>query len=167
MQRIAITGPESSGKTTLAKALAAYFGVPWVGEFARGYLDGSGRPYVEEDLLHMAEGQLRAEQRVAAQRPDVLVCDTDLLVIRIWSQEKFGRVDPRLEAMVREATYHRTLLCKPDLPWEPDPLRENPHDRDRLFGIYQQELEAFGRHYSVIEGDRKERLHRAVHAVIG
>ena len=167
MQRIAITGPESSGKTTLARALAAHFGVPWVPEFARDYLAELDRPYVEEDLLRIAEGQLEAEQRIASERPSMLVCDTDLLVVRIWSQEKFGRVDPRLEAMVREAEYHRTLLCRPDLPWEPDPLRENPHDRDRLFGLYEQELNALGRTYAVIQGERMERLHRAVHAVVG
>ena len=140
MQRIAITGPESSGKTTLARALAAHFGVPWVPEFAREYLKDLDRPYVKEDLLCIAEGQLEAERRIASGRPSMLVCDTDLLVIRIWSQEKFERVDPRLEELVRGTEYHHTLLCKPDLPWEPDPLRENPHDRDRLFGIYEQEL---------------------------
>ena len=166
MKRVAITGPESSGKTTLARALAAHIGVPWVPEFAREYLEGLDRPYVEEDLLRIAEGQLRAEQRVASERPAVLVCDTDLFVIRIWSQDKFGRVDPRLETLVHETNYHHTLLCKPDLPWEPDPLRENPHDRDRLFGIYEQELNALGRTYAVIEGERMERLHRAVHAVV-
>lgn len=167
MQRIAITGPESSGKTTLARALAAHFGLPWVPEFAREYLADLRRPYDEEDLLCIAEGQLEAEQRVAAERPSMLVCDTDLLVIRIWSQEKFGRVDSRLEELVDGTEYHHTLLCRPDLPWEPDPLRENPHDRDRLFGIYEQELNALGRTYAVIQGERTERLHRAVHAVAG
>ena len=167
MQRIAITGPESSGKTTLARALAAHFGVPWVPEFAREYLEGLDRPYVEDDLLRIAEGQLEAEQRIASGRPAMLVCDTDLLVVRIWSQEKFGRVDPRLEELVDGTEYHRTLLCRPDLPWEPDPLRENPHDRDRLFGLYEQELNALGRTYAVIQGERTERLHRAVHAVVG
>ncbi|MCB0786846.1 MAG: ATP-binding protein [Flavobacteriales bacterium] len=165
MKRIAITGPESSGKTTLARALAAHFGVPWVPEFAREYLKDLDRPYVKEDLLRIAEGQLEAERRIASGRPSMLVCDTDLLVIRIWSQEKFERVDPRLEELVRGTEYHHTLLCKPDLPWEPDPLRENPHDRDRLFGIYEQELNALGRTYAVIQGERMERLHRAVHAL--
>ena len=167
MQRIAITGPESSGKTTLARALAAHFGVPWVPEFARDYLAELDRPYVEEDLLRIAEGQLETEQRIASERPSMLVCDTDLLVVRIWSQEKFGRVDPRLEELVHRTEYHRTLLCRPDLPWEPDPLRENPLDRDRLFGLYEQELNALGRTYTVIHGGRTERLHRAVHAVAG
>ena len=167
MQRIAITGPESSGKTTLARALAAHFGVPWVPEFAREYLKDLDRPYVKEDLLRIAEGQLEAERRIASGRPSMLVCDTDLLVIRIWSQEKFGRVDPRLEELVDGTEYHRTLLCRPDLPWDPDPLRENPLDRDRLFGLYEQELNALGRTCAVIQGERTERLHRAVHAVVG
>lgn len=165
MWRIAITGPESSGKTTLAKALAAHFGAPWVPEYAREYLEGLGRPYLEEDLLRIAEGQLAAERRIVGSASEYVFCDTDLLVIRIWSQEKFGRVDPRLGAIMREVNYHRTLLCRPDLPWEPDPLRENPHDRDRLFTLYEEALKASGRSYTTVHGDPMERLHRAVHAI--
>ncbi len=162
MLRIAITGPESSGKTTLAKALAAHYGVPWVPEFAREYLEGLGRPYVEEDLVRIAEGQREAEERSAEQKPSILICDTDLLVIRIWAREKFGRVDPRLEEMTSALPYQHALLCRPDIPWAPDPLRENPDDRERLFAVYQTELEASKRPYVIVHGNRQERLHHAV-----
>ncbi|MCB9201030.1 MAG: ATP-binding protein [Flavobacteriales bacterium] len=168
MQRIAITGPESSGKTTLARALAAHFGVPWVPEFAREYLEGLDRPYVEEDLLRIAEGQLEAEQRVASERPSPCWCATPTCS---WSASGRRRSSEGWTRAWRswwmETEYHHTLLCRPTSPGSPDPLRENPLDRDRLFGLYEQELNALGRTYAVIQGERTERLHRAVHAVAG
>ena len=94
MKKIIITGPESSGKTTLAKALAAHFKTVSVPEFAREYIDQLGRPYVESDLLEIAKGQLRLENEMAKRASNFLFCDTDLITIKIWALDKFGKCDP-------------------------------------------------------------------------
>ncbi|MCB9170418.1 MAG: ATP-binding protein [Flavobacteriales bacterium] len=164
-RRIAITGPESSGKTTLARAVAAHYGAPWVPEFAREYLERIDRPYVEADLIAIAKGQLAAEEARADASDPLLVCDTDMITLRIWSQEKYGRVAPELEQLMQGTHYDLALLCRPDIPWEYDPLRENPHDRDRLFEVYHETLIELQRPFVIIEGDRRDRLHRAVHAI--
>lgn len=172
VQKIVITGAESSGKTTLAEALAAHFGTLRVHEAARSYLDakaafGTTAGYVEQDLLAIARLQVQLEDSAVAhtQDPPLLFCDTDLITIRIWGEEKYGRSDPWVVRMTEERPYALWLLCSPDIPWEPDPLRENPHDRDRLFTRYAEMLRALGKPFVVVSGDRDARLAQAVAAV--
>lgn len=168
MRKVVITGAECSGKSTLSEDLANYYGVPWVPEMARQYLDGIDRPYDERDLLKIAELQLRAEEESMEGSPQdkaLLVCDTDLITIRIWGEEKYGRSDPSIVQMTEERSYNLWLLCRPDIPWVYDPQRENPHDRDRLFAVYEATLKKLGKPYVVIEGDREERLQQAKAAV--
>ena len=164
MRKVVITGPESSGKTTLAMDLSAHFDAPWVPEQARPYLEVRQGQYEEADLLHIARAQLNAED--LHTDTDLLICDTDLITIRIWGEEKFGRSDPWIIQTTEERTYDHWLLCSPDIPWEPDPLRENPHDRDRLFGVYHDLLMKLGKPFTVIRGDPDERLRAAVTAVM-
>lgn len=174
MRRIVITGPESSGKTTLAQDLAAHYGTAWVHEAARNYLaartaSGSAGAYEEGDLLAIARFQLRVEDGCAAaigkEDPQLLFCDTDLITIRIWGEEKYGRSDPWIVERTEQRPYDLWLLCAPDMPWEPDPLRENPHDRDRLFTVYERTLQRLKKPYVVMRGDRDARLRAAVHAI--
>jgi NadR type nicotinamide-nucleotide adenylyltransferase len=164
---VAVVGPESSGKTTISRALADALGAPWVPEHARMYLGATGGVYGEADLLHIAQGQLLAEEHALACHPTYLVCDTDLVTILVWAREKYGRCDPRIERMARRRTYAHRLLCAPDMPWEPDPLRESPHDRDRLFRVYADTLEELGVPYTVLRGSPEERLAAALACVHG
>ncbi len=168
MRKVVITGAECSGKSTLSEDLAKYYGVPWVPEMARQYLEVLGRPYDEEDLLKIAELQLYTEEERAVKvtgSKSLLVCDTDLITIRIWGEEKYGRSDPWIVQMTEERSYNLWLLCRPDIPWVYDPQRENPHDRDRLFAVYEATLKKLGKPYVVIEGDREESLQQAKAAV--
>jgi NadR type nicotinamide-nucleotide adenylyltransferase len=170
IRKVAVLGPECSGKTTLSKALAAHFGATWVAEVARGYLERTDGAYKEPDLLLIAKAQL-AEERAMFEAhsigpPSFLFCDTEMITIRIWSQEKYGRVDTALERLVQQNNYDHFLLCRPDIPWEADPLRENPTDRDRLFHLYEAALIELGRPYTIIEGTPEQRLHRSVAAVL-
>lgn len=166
MMRIAIIGPESSGKTTLCAALSAHFGAPRVPEFARSYLEERDGRYARADLLAIAEGQCAAEDIACEGFPTLLFCDTDMITLRIWSEEKFGACDPRIITLSEQRHYDRWLLCRPDLPWEPDPLRENPHDRDRLFAVYERMLDRLGKPYSILQGTHEVRLRTAI-ALLG
>ncbi|MDP5170795.1 MAG: ATP-binding protein [Bacteroidia bacterium] len=165
MQKIAIIGPESTGKTTLARQLGDYFAEPWVREYAREYLEGLNRPYEEHDLLSIAHGQLRQEARAVKAAESYLFCDTNLLVIKIWAQDKFHRVDPEILSLWEPEDYYLHLLLYPDLDWEPDPLREDPNRLLTLFEKYEHELERAGVSYAVIKGQGEERFQQALWAL--
>lgn len=163
--KIAIVGPESSGKTTLAEGLMIDRRAWHVSEVAREYLNDLDRPYAEGDLLEIAKAQAQNEDTIVEDPKGVMVCDTDMITIRIWSEEKFGRCHPWILKQSEERHYDLWLLCKPDIPWEPDPMRENPHDRDRLFTVYEGLLKWLEKPYLIIEGSRKERLAAASKAI--
>lgn len=165
MKKIAITGPESTGKSALAKALALEFEGQWVPEFARDYLLSLQRPYRYEDLLDIALGQFSLEKEKEAQKPAFLFCDTDFLVIYIWSHFKYGSCHPWIEEMVGQQHYDLHLLCDIDLPWEPDPLREHPSHRKTLFNLYLQQLEERGKPYRIVRGTGAVRTRNAFLAV--
>ncbi|MDX1667117.1 MAG: ATP-binding protein [Saprospiraceae bacterium] len=131
-----MTGPESSGKTTLSRQLADHYQTAWVPEYARTYLERLDRPYRRADLLEIAKEQWRRQEEFASRARELVICDTGLLVMKIWWEEKYGSCHPWIQQRLiddRESLY---LLCRPDLPWEADPMRENPHDRDRLYRKY-------------------------------
>jgi NadR type nicotinamide-nucleotide adenylyltransferase len=163
--RIVVTGPESSGKTTLAEALAQAYGTAWAEEAARGYLSARSGTYEERDLAAIARAQLLIEEERAAEAKQLLVCDTDLLTIRIWGEEKYGRSDAWIVQQTLERPYGLWLLCAPDMPWEPDPLRENPHDRERLFEAYAALLGHLGKPHLVLRGPHAARMAQAKQAI--
>ncbi len=169
MTRITVVGPECSGKTTLCEALAVHYGCVWVKEFARAHLEEHGPAYTEQDLLNFAMGQMLGEaetQKLAKEvGADLIFCDTDMITIRIWSEEVFGRSHALLKQLSTDVKYDHWLLCRPDMPWVADPLRENPHDRDRLFHVYEAMLKKLRKPFTIIEGDREQRMAAAVRAV--
>jgi len=89
------------------------------------------------------------------------IFDTDLINYKIWSEEVFGHCPEEIIRGIQLETSHLYLLCAPDLPWEPDPLRENPTDRDRLFERHRREIQNLGRPYKIIRGCGDERLANA------
>lgn len=169
MKKVAIVGPESSGKSTLAQDLMVHVGAWMVAEVAREYIDELERPYEEADLLEIAKTQVENEDMVGGEPmgKGLVVCDTDLITIRIWSEEKFGRCHPWIAEQTEQRHYDLWLLCAPDMPWEPDPLRENPHDRDRLFGLYVRMLDRWKKPYVILTGERDQRLKAAMKAILG
>jgi nicotinamide riboside kinase len=180
---IAVVGPESSGKTTLAEALMVQYHGGYVSEVAREHLDGLGRPYVESDLLGIARslrslhggmgGLLNevpplgasSEQRMGEGPVRPVFFDTDPVNLVIWSREKYGRVHPDIERLTHDIHYTWRLLCRPDIPWEPDPLRENPYDRDRLFVEWERELKARALPYTIVEGSHELRMRTATNII--
>jgi len=155
MLKIIVTGPESSGKTTLCKALSTHFEIPFTEEYAREYLNNLEGDYTQSHLLEIAKEQLLSEHNTQ-------ILDTDLITIKIWSNYKYGNCDKwilkQIEKQKAEKRFY--LLCKDDIPWEEDPQRENPNDRVELFEIYKQELDNLGHNYFMVEG--KNRIENSI-----
>lgn len=163
--KVAITGPESTGKSVLAEQLAASFKTAWVPEYAREFLEKLGRPYEEHDIADIARGQLNQERIMKSYANRYLFCDTDMLVTKIWSDVKYSRCDPWIEHAVNSHRYDLHLLCDIDLPWEYDPLREHPGQRQFLFDIYLEELTTRKFPFAVIRGSGPDRLLCARNAI--
>ena len=152
LHKIIITGPESSGKTTLCEQLSNHFNIPFTKEFARSYIDNLDRNYIIGDLLSIGKEQLKSELNSQ-------LLDTDLITIKIWSEYKYGRCNKWILDQIEKQKIEKRfyLICKPDLTWQPDKQRENPNDRDSLFEIYKQKLNDLGHKYFIVEGeDRTE-----------
>ncbi len=159
MKKIVITGPESSGKTFLSKQLAREFSAPVVPEFAVEYLMNTGGKYDYDDLLNISIGQIELEDKIQVEyNSNLLICDTDLITIKIWSQVKYDKVDNQILDFIKNREYTYYLLCKPDIPWEYSEFRENPNDRDDLFLLYENELNLYEKSYSVISGSYDNRV---------
>ena len=162
MRRFVLTGPECSGKTTLSKSLAEHFEGKYLPEPARTILNGV-RAYTPKDLLVILRGYINRED--ANLSDTTLFLDTDLQNLFLWWQEKYGPAPRKLFKAYKAQSERFFLLCKPDLPWVYDPLRENPIDRDRLFGLYYRDLTQRGLPFAVIEGDVVERLEVSIENV--
>lgn len=162
---IVVTGPESSGKTTLAKQLALHLNAYQVEEFSRAYLTDLCRPYTEQDVLKIGLGQHESEQAAVQSGAETVVCDTDLTVIKVWSEVRYGTAPAIINELLIKASPRFYLLMRPDLPWMPDPLRENPDDRKKLFERYVTLLQEMGADFSVIDGTEDLRLDNALNAL--
>ncbi len=169
MIKISITGPESTGKTYLAKHLADKFNTIFVPEYARQYLDQLNREYTESDLLEIAKGQKRlGEQSEKQLETNILFLDTDLIVLKIWSDVKYGRCHPWITKQIESEKCDLYLLAYPDLDWKEDPQREYPavSDRIEIFNLYEQELNNRKFPYVVIRGQKKRRINNAMEAIL-
>ena len=141
--------------------LSALFNEPWVPEYARTYLDNLGRAYNKSDLLRIAEGQLEQENNIERKSKNFLFCDTNLLVIKIWSEHKYGDCDPKIMALHDRRVYHHYLLTDFNIPWEEDPQRENPNHRHQFQQLYFDLVQKSGVPYTTVSGTKEARLQQA------
>jgi NadR type nicotinamide-nucleotide adenylyltransferase len=179
IKKIVIVGPESTGKSTLCKELAAHYQTMWCPEYARTYLLEHGTTYQFEDLLTIAKGQLALEdqhtalleeqQRTLAKTNAVwpLFIDTDMYVMKVWSEFVFKKCHRFILDQIVKRRYDHYLLCNTDLPWVQDELREYPDlsTRETLFSMYKDCLINQSVGWTLIGGTETERLRNAIAAV--
>lgn len=158
MIKFVITGPESTGKSTLTETLAKYYKVTWVKEYARDYLESLQLPYEFDDVLKMAKIQLQKEH--AEKTDSYLFLDTDLTVFKVWIKEKYQQKVDWIEEEIKNSQNKIFFLCDIDIPWQEDPLREHPklEDRQRIFNQYEDILKQNNFEYYIISGDFDTRL---------
>lgn len=157
--RIAIVGSASSGKTTLAQALAERYRDVWVPEYLREFVDLRQRVPVEGDQLHIAATQAAREDLAAGRASRFLFCDTTPLMTAVYSRHYFGRIEPRLEQLVTARRYDLTLVCAPDIPWKADGLQREPEDQSAaVHALLAAELAARAVAHVRIHGPLDQRL---------
>ncbi|PWG81098.1 AAA family ATPase [Pararcticibacter amylolyticus] len=162
IKKIAIVGPESTGKSTISQQLADHYNTVWVPEYAREYCSKLKEPCSWQDEINMFNGQLELESRLIKKANKILICDTTFLTVKIWCDFSFGKSpDEVLEELPRHP-YDLYLLMDTDLPWEDDPLRDFPHLREYFMDIWHKELHALNARYAVIQGDNTTRFNNAV-----
>lgn len=162
--KIFLTGPESTGKTTLAQQLAEHYSCDWVPEYARKYLIEIDRDYVETDLLSIAKGQLASGEEIGKEANELLIFDTHMLVMKVWSNYKYGQCHPWILSQL-ESEEGLYFLCGTDTNWEYDPLREHPNNRNELYAIYKEELIALKKDFIELDGNEAERLKKAIFVI--
>ena len=165
--KVVLFGPESTGKTTLSRQLARHYNSIWVPEYARNYLQNKWNnerlTCTGEDLLPIAEGQIKSENELAKKTDSVLICDTDLLETKVYSEAYYsGCCDPILEKYAIKNTYDLYFLTYIDTPWEADDLRDKPTERVRMFKAFETALIQFNRPYILLKGDKSARLKKAI-----
>ena len=165
MKKVVITGAESSGKSTLAADLSDSFKVPLVQEYSRIYLSNLNKAYQFEDLDIIAKQQLQLEKQASLTNDSFIICDTGLLVLKIWSEYKYGNLAPYIADQWDIYECDLFILPHYDIPYEQDPLRENPDDRHILFQLYQDILEQNGLKYLIVDGTIAERTAKAQKAI--
>ena len=173
LKKIVVVGPESTGKSTLCQQLADHYQTMWCPEYARDYLLQHGKEYRYDDLLRIARGQLTLEDRFTQEMTEApakhpyLFIDTDMLVMKVWSEYVFDTCDPFILEQLATRQYDLYLLCDIDIPWEPDPLREYPDlaTREHLFRMYKDSLVNQHTPWITVSGTRENRLRQATAAI--
>lgn len=164
---VVITGPESTGKSTLTKQLGDYFNMPYILEIARNYVQNLDRKYNKSDVIEIAKLQIITEQEILRQKPEFVFIDTDLIITKIWLQHVYNDYPTWVDEYLQKTPRHCHLLCYFDLEWKSDPVRENPDLREYLFNKYKAEVEKLSINYHIIKGKNKERLNSALRFLQG
>lgn len=158
VRRIVLTGAESSGKTSLTRALAERFRLPGAEEYARIYLEERGPEYTLETLLDMSRLHIEWQEKNVPPEALLGIFDTDHINYKIWAEEVFGVCPDQIRNGIEQEAHHLYLVCAPDLPWEPDPLRESPDQLDYLFDRHLAEIEQLGRPFEIVRGTGEQRI---------
>ena len=160
--KVVLFGPESTGKSTLAAQLADYYNTVFVPEYSRIYAEEKllrNKLLTKKDVLPIAEGQMRLENKLSPKANAILICDTDLLETKVYSEAYYdGACDPDLEKYAIENFYDLYFLTYIDIPWEADDLRDKPHEREVMFKAFENALKTYNKPYVLLKGSMKERF---------
>jgi len=167
IKKIAIVGPESTGKSTMSAYLAEYYHTVWVPEFAREYCEKLTAPPTWQDEINMFQGQLALEKELLPQANQILICDTTFITVKIWSDHMFGKSPQEVLDELPKQHYDLYLLLNIDLPWQDDPLRDFPNMREHFMAVWYKELNELNANYVLITGTGDERYQNAVNAIDG
>lgn len=168
VKKIVIIGPESTGKSTLADQLARHYCTSFAPEYAREYIDELQRDYVEEDLSEIAKKQVSLEEKnLMEAKNDLFFCDTDLYVLKVWSEYKYHHCDLWTLQQIAQRKYDLYLLTYIDVPWQPDPQREHPEPamREYFYRIYRDIVVHSGVPWADIRGDHETRMNQGIMAI--
>ncbi len=167
MFKIAITGPESTGKSTLAEKLAHHYNTNFVPEYSRSYLENFVGQYTENDVVEIAKGQHNLILEEEKKSSKILIADTEIVVCKIWVEYVFKHSNTTIDNLLKKQDFDLYLLCDIDLPWTYDPLRENPDidERKELFEIYRNTLEQMKVPFEIVSGDNDERVNNAIKVI--
>jgi NadR type nicotinamide-nucleotide adenylyltransferase len=168
--KVVLFGPESTGKTTLAEQLAEHYNTLWVPEYAREYLqekwNREQRTCEPVDLLPIALGQMDLENSLSKNADRLLICDTDLLETKVYSEAYYlGFCDPVLEKYALLNRYDLYLLTSIDIPWEKDDLRDKPNEREQMFAYFKNTLIKYNRNFITLKGTQEERFREAIKSI--
>ena len=164
--KIIITGPESTGKTLIARHLSNCYNTVYIPEYAREYIEKLQGKYHYDDVVHIARKQIELEHEFLERADRILFYDTSLIITRVWLQVVYNDVPSWLDDYIRQSEWDLFLLCKYDIPWEADPIRENPGEmRIKLYDMYYHEIKQLGIPCKIITGKGEERYKNALSAV--
>ena len=165
--KVVITGIECSGKSTLSRSLCDHYRVPYIPEYSRFFLNEFGTNYTESDLLSIARGQYGLESERQGNGHNPIICDTSLLVIKIWSLIRFGRCHEWILEQIKLQTWSVFILCDHNIPLEDDPLRDFDLDRASFYKYYVAELSDLNIPYYEVAGSHDKRLRRSIEIIDG
>lgn len=168
--KVVLFGPESTGKTTLSRQLARHYNTVWAPEFAREYLqdkwNNERKTCEKKDLIPIAIGQMKLENSLAKKADKLLICDTDLLETKVYSEEYYGGfVEEELNKAAKKNEYHLYLLTYIDTPWEEDDLRDRPELRLEMFTAFENALKKYDKNYILLKGNKEIRFEKATKAI--
>ncbi len=165
IKKIAVVGPESTGKSTMSAFLAGHYHTTWVPEYAREYCEKLTKDPTWQDEINMFHGQIALEKELLPSANGILICDTTFITVKIWSDHIFGKSPQVVLDELPKHPYDLYLLLDIDLPWQDDPLRDFPTLREHFMEIWYKELDALNANYVVISGTGQDRYDSAVAAI--
>ena len=165
IKKIAIVGPESTGKSTISAQLAQHYETVWVPEYARSYCEQLTKPCTWEDEVNMFYGQLALEKSLLSKASKLLICDTTFLTVKVWCDYTFKKSPQEVLDKLVKHPYDFYLLMDIDLPWEEDPLREFPNSREHFMEVWTNELKSLNANYKIISGSKSLRLENGICAI--
>jgi NadR type nicotinamide-nucleotide adenylyltransferase len=165
IKKIAIVGPESTGKSTMSAYLAEHYHTIWVPEFAREYCEKLTEAPTWQDEINMFHGQVALEKELLPKANNLLICDTTFITVKIWSDQIFGKSPQEVLDELPNHHYDLYLLLNIDLPWQDDPLRDFPNMREHFMQVWYDELDALNANYKLITGTGPERYQHAVDVI--